>query len=336
LLMVPLEALASLDWATWEAAAPPAWAVACALVGCAWLLAPRGFPMRSCGLLWIAPLFVWPAPHPAMGEAWLDVLDVGQGLSVVVRTASHAWVFDAGPSWQQTDSGERIVVPYLRGEGIREVDGLLVSHRDDDHAGGAASVILARSPGWLLSSLTEDHPLRHAVEPSLSCVAGQRWAWDGVEFLVLHPGPEAYELGRRVKENDRGCVVRVIAGGGGAALLTADVEARGEAQMVRRDASALASQVLVVPHHGSRTSSTAELLRAVKPQVAVISLGFRNRFGHPHPAVVARYEAAGIPLRRTDLEGALRITLPAQRGPPPTVEALVRRLPYWRDSGRPP
>ena len=329
LLMVPLEALAALDWATWERAAPPAWATVCALVGCAWLLAPRGFPMRSCGIAWIAPLFVLPAPHPAVGEAWLDVLDVGQGLAVVVRTASHAWIFDAGPSWQQSDSGERIVVPYLRGEGLREIDGLLVSHRDDDHAGGAASIILARSPGWLLSSLAEGHALRHAVEPSLSCLAGQRWTWDGVEFRVLHPGPEAYEPGRRVKENDRGCVVRVQAGGG-AALLTADVEAKAEAQMARRDRAALAAEALVVPHHGSRTSSTADFLTAVAPRIAVVSAGYRNRFGHPHPAIVARYEAAGIPLRRTDLEGALRIVLPAAAGGEPRVERLVPRVPYWR------
>ena len=335
LLMKPLEALAAFDLATYETAEPSSLALAAALVGCTWLLAPRGVPMRSCGVFWIAPLFVVPAPAPAPGAAWIDVLDVGQGLAIVVRTASHAMLFDAGPSWYEADSGERIVVPYLRGEGMRTLDGLVVSHRDDDHAGGAASVVLARSPGWMLSPLARDDLLRQSVEPSLPCLAGQRWRWDGVEFRVLHPGPDAYDPNRRIKENDRGCVVRVAAAGG-AALLTADIEARAELQLVRRERDALRSDVLVVPHHGSRTSSTAEFLAAVSPAVAVASLGYRNRFNHPNAAVLARYEAAGIALRRTDLDGALRIVLPARGDGAPRVDPLVPHAAYWSDRRPPP
>jgi len=331
-LMTPLEALASFEGATYETAEPTAAVLAAAMVGCAWLLAPRGVPMRSCGLFWIALLFVVPAPSPPPGAAWIDVLDVGQGLAVVVRTASHALLFDAGPSWYETDSGERIVVPYLRGEGVRALDGLVVSHRDDDHAGGAASVVLARSPAWMLSPLADADLLKQSVEPSLHCLAGQHWRWDGVEFRVLHPGPGAYDPQRRIKENDRGCVLRVVAAGG-AALLTADIEARAELQLVRREGDRVHAEVLLVPHHGSRTSSTAELLEAVAPSTAIASLGYRNRFGHPSAAVVARYEAAGISLRRTDLDGALRIVLPGTGDGAPRVVPLVPRIPYWSDRG---
>jgi competence protein ComEC len=331
-LMVPLEAMAQWEGATWETHAPPAWAVVTSLIGCAWLLAPRGVPLRSFGLAWIAPLVVLPAPHPATGEAWIDALDVGQGLAVVVRTENHALLFDAGPSWQsENDSGERIVVPYLRGEGIRTLDALVVSHRDDDHSGGAASVILRRSPAWMLTSLPETELLRRAVDPSYACVAGQRWRWDGVEFRVLGPMREAYQPDRGTKENDRSCVLRV-ATAGGIALLTADVEAKGEAAMLRRDRGALRADVLFVPHHGSRTSSSEPFLAAVAPQVGVVSLGFRNRFGHPNATVVARYEAHGIPLRRTDLEGALRVVLP-NGGRRPSVEPLLPEVPYWSDRG---
>ena len=334
-LMTPLEFLAGLDIATYETAEPSMPVLLASLLGCLWLLAPRGVPMRSCGLFWIAPLFVVQPPSPSPGAAWIDVLDVGQGLAVVVRTATHALLFDAGPSWYETDSGERIVVPYLRGEGIRSLDGLVVSHRDDDHAGGAASVVLARSPAWMLSPLAEGDLLRQSVEPSLRCLAGQRWQWDGVAFRVLHPGPEAYDPGRRVKENDRGCVLYVRSSGG-AALITADIEARAEHQLVRREGAMLRSDVLLVPHHGSRTSSTVELLSTVAPSIAIASLGYRNRFNHPNAAVVARYEAAGIAFRRTDLEGAMRIVLPAAGAGLPRVEPLTPRPPYWSDRSRPP
>src|SRR5258706_576706 len=225
-LMVPLEWLADLPLAMLESHAPLAWTVAAAIGGVLWLLAPRGVPMRSAGAVWMAPMFVVLPASPLPGEAWLDVLDVGQGLAVVVRTERHAFAYDAGPTWSaDSDSGQRIVVPFLRGEGIGRLDGLVVSHADDDHSGGAASVALSRRPEWLLSPLASDDPLHHAVDRSLRCEAGMLWRWDGVEFKGLHPGAEIYEEaigprptpGRRHpgevrgpikrKENDRGCAV---------------------------------------------------------------------------------------------------------------------------------
>jgi competence protein ComEC len=258
---------------------------------------------------------------------------VGHGLAVVVRTHRHALAYDAGPAWSaDSDSGLRIVVPFLRGEGIARLDGLVISHADDDHYGGAFSVARMRRPPWLLSPLREGDPLHEALDRSMRCAWGQRWDWDGVRFEVLHPAESIYseEAGRKPrKENDRGCVVRV-ATAGSSALLTGDVEVRSEAEMLARGAASLRSEVLLVPHHGSKTSSSAPFLDAVSPRVGLVSLGYLNRFRHPHDAVIARYAERGVDLRRTDREGALRVVL-GLSGPPVVTPLLGDRCRYWSD-----
>ncbi len=335
-VMYPLEWLAALPVAMLESHAPLPWTVCAAILGCAWLLAPRGFPLRSMGLVWIVPMFAFAPPGPSPGEAWLDVLDVGNGLAVIVRTANHAVAYDAGPTWNaDMDSGSRIVVPFLRGEGVRKLDALIVSHRDDDHYGGATSVALLRDPDWLLSPLPPDDGLHAAFETSLRCEAGQGWRWDGVDFRVLHPARVAYAEERKRKENDRGCVVRVATAAAGA-LLAADVEARSEAEMLARG-EALRSDVLLVPHHGSKTSSTPAFIDAVDPRVALFSVGYRNRFRHPNEAVLARYVERSIEMRRTDREGALRVVLPAAPGTASAITGQQALCRYWseRPCGRP-
>jgi competence protein ComEC len=328
-VMWALERLAAWPPAVLESHAPEPWTVACAMAGCAWLLAPRGFPMRRCALAWVAPLFLVGPARPPPGEAWIDVLDVGNGLAVVVRTATHALAYDAGPGWSgDADTGNRVVVPSLRGEGVSRLDALVISHADDDHAGGAASVAMSREPRWMLSSLAPSHPLHDLVAPSLRCEAGGHWRWDGVAFDVLHPAAEIYSLPGRRKENDRGCVVRV-ATAGHSMLLAADVEARAESEMVARAPALLRSEILLVPHHGSKTSSTAAFLDAVAPRVAIFSVGYRNRFHHPHPSVVARYSAHGIAALRTDEEGALRVSLPATRSRPAAIAGQGPACRYW-------
>jgi competence protein ComEC len=268
---------------------------------------------------------------PAWGEAWIDVLDVGNGLAVVVRTAGHALIYDAGPAWNaDADSGSRIVVPFLRGEGIRALDGVVISHADDDHAGGAISVAASRAPPWLLTSLREGDPTHVAFERSMRCVAGQRWSWDGVELAILHPHAAMYAEGGRRKENDRGCVLKVTTAGA-AALLAGDVEARAEAEMLARDAGALRAEVLVVPHHGSKTSSTLAFIAAVAPRHAILSVGYRNRFNHPNAAVVERYAGIGARMHRTDCEGALHVTLPGARSDAIVVAGYAGNARYWSD-----
>jgi competence protein ComEC len=226
--------------------------------------------------------------------------------------------------------GNRIMVPFLRGEGIARLDGLVVSHADEDHSGGAESLAEARAPPWLLSPLPPGHELHEVVERSIRCEAGQRWRWDGVEFGVLHPDAAVYAEtgGRPRKENDRGCVVKVSTVAH-SMLLGADVEARGEAEMLKRDAPALASEVLLVPHHGSRTSSTPAYLAAVSPEIAIFSVGYLNRFRHPNAMVVERYRARGVQMLRTDAEGALRVVLPASEGEAVKVSGQQETCRYW-------
>ena len=273
-------------WPVWQAPAPPLWAAVAAAAGVAVCLLPRGVPGRLLGVALLVPAVFWPAPRPAEGEAWVTVLDVGQGLAAVVQTRTHALVYDPGPLYSaESDAGQRVVVPYLRALGVDTVDMLMVTHRDSDHAGGTASVQAALAVGELRSSLPEIGGER--------CLAGQRWDWDGVSFEVLHPAPEDYALDG--KSNHVSCVLRVSAGGR-RLLLTSDIEARDEAALLARYPGDLAADVLLVPHHGSRTSSTPEFLAAVGAGEAVIPVGYRNRFGHPKGDVVDRYLATGARL----------------------------------------
>jgi competence protein ComEC len=299
-----LHALSALPDAVWEQAAPPAWTLPVAVIGIAWLLAPRGFPARWLGALALLPLVSVQAARPAPGTFWLDVLDVGQGLAAVVRTSGHALVYDTGPAFSgDADSGSRIVVPYLRGEGVSRLDGLIVSHDDSDHSGGTVSLLQAVPVGWVASSVPADSPALALAAKRVRCFAGQAWEWDGVRFEMLHPGWASYNLAA-IRDNDRSCVLRVVAAGGGV-LLTADIERGAEAQVLERAPAQLAADVLLVPHHGSATSSSDGFLAQVHPQIAVIPVGYRNRFGHPAADVLARYAALGASIYRTDRDGAL-------------------------------
>jgi len=329
LTMVPLEFLAAWPGAVVESAEAPLALAALALSGALLVLAPRGVPLRAAGFAIALPLALHTVPVPPPGAAWIDVLDVGQGLAAVVRTASHALVYDTGPAWSdESDSGGRIVAPFLRGEGVRSLDGVVVTHADDDHAGGAVSIAMARRPAWLLSTLGWSDE-RHAAFPeSRRCVAGLVWEWDGVRFEVLHPDARALADERR-RENDRSCVIRVEAGAA-AALLAADIEKLAESELVAREGARLRSRVLLVPHHGSRTSSTPAFLDAVDPEIAIVPVGWRNRFRHPAPVVLQRYAGRGIRVLRTDLDGAVRVELPSADGPL-AIGREAERSRYWSD-----
>jgi competence protein ComEC len=337
LLMRFLEALAALPDATWQQHAPLPWAVAAGVAGTLWLLAPRGVPGRAWGFVWMLPLFVVrPAPPPE-GAFRLTVLDVGQGLAAVVETRRYTLVYDAGPRFSDTaDAGGRIVAPFLRAAGLPRADGFVVSHQDLDHSGGVASLLQVTPVGWFASSLPAEHALvaraRAAVVPPgavMACVAGQHWTWDGVAFTVLHPTPAEYG-DPRAKTNDRSCVVRVDSAHG-SALLTGDVEAVSEAKLLRDAPATLRADVLVVPHHGSRTSSTPAFIRAVAPSLAVFACGYRNRFGHPRPDIVARYAAESVRMIRTDMAGAVTVTFaPGVPSAPVSARDLRRR--YWMDA----
>jgi competence protein ComEC len=332
-LALLLEFLSGLPSAVWQQHAPPLWTAITGAIGVLWLLAPRGVPARMLGLAWLAPLFVVIPLPPAPGAFRVTVLDVGQGLAVLVQTHAHALLYDTGPRYNDTaDAGNRIIVPMLRATGIRALDALIVSHQDSDHSGGALSVLQTVPVGTLASSMSGQNAIvaaqRARGAQAQTCVAGVRWAWDGVQFDTLYPFEATY-LEPRIKTNDLSCVVRV-SGTAGSTLLTGDIEARAESALLAYDEAALRSDLLIVPHHGSRTSSTPAFIAAVHPAVAVYTPGYRNRFGHPRPEVVARYAAAGIRTYRTDYDGAISFAFGEPDALTPVLERERDRR-YWRD-----
>jgi competence protein ComEC len=318
-----LEWCAALPGALWQQHVPVFWSVMLALGGAAWLLAPRGVPWRSAGLALMAPAFAIAPPAPAPGEAWITTLDVGQGLSVLVRTSTRTLLYDAGPAFgPDADSGGRIVLPALRGAGVGRLDAMILTHEDLDHIGGALTVMETIEVESLASSLPPGHALHSLAGASRRCAAGTGWEWDGVKFEFLHPGAE----GGFARRNNFSCVLRV-ATRGGSMILTGDIERAAEADLLKKQ-SAVKTDVLLVPHHGSRTSSTESFIAAVSPRWAVVPVGYRNRFGHPNREVMDRYRSAGADIVRTDLGGAVRVILSGTDVKVTTERAAVPR--YWR------
>jgi competence protein ComEC len=321
-LLVFLEWCSTLPGALWQQHVPALGTVALALAGAAWLLAPRGVPWRAGGIALMAPAFALAPPAPAYGEAWVTTLDVGQGLAVLVRTANRTLLYDAGPAFgAETDSGARIILPAMRAAGVEALDAMVLSHEDADHIGGAQSVLEGMEVRMLASSLPALHALNPLAGSAARCRQGSRWDWDGVRFEMLHPAAEV-EPRRR---NDLSCVLRV-ASAGGSLLLTGDIERAAEAQLLDQYDN-LRSDVLVVPHHGSRTSSTAQFIAGVAPRWAVVPAGYRNRFGHPNREVLERYRSAGAAIARTDLDGAVSVRLGTAQVSLDTERQ--RRARYW-------
>jgi len=301
-----LEWLAAWPWATLSTAAPPLWAAAAGLAGGIVLVLRLPLALRALGLPLLLPVLLWQPQRPPAGEFELLAADIGQGNAVIVRTAAHTLVYDAGPRYsRESDAGHRVLVPLLRALG-EKVDTLVLSHRDIDHTGGAAAVLAMQQQAALVSSIEDDHELQ-LLRSASRCLAGQRWQWDGVEFELLHPQPGDYLAG--AKPNALSCVLRV-SNGRQSALLAGDIEAAQEARLatsVRAEPveawggvstgstrTALRADVLLIPHHGSKTSSTAAFLQAVQPRIAIAQAGYRNRFGHPAPPVLDRYRQLGV------------------------------------------
>ncbi len=326
-LVEALAWLAALPDALWQQHAPPPWSVGLALLGVAWLLAPRGFPARWVAVCLLLPIFLSAPPRLPEGDLHATVLDVGQGLAVMLQTRNHALLYDSGARFSaEVDAGARTVLPYLRARGVRALDGVLISHSDNDHSGGAASVLDGIPVHWLLSSLPSQHPLLQGTTLAIRCYAGQQWVWDRVHFEVLHPTLASYAEKR--KSNDKGCVLRIQAGAN-TLLLPADIEAKSERELLARGAQALRANILLVPHHGSRTSSTPEFVAAVHPRIAIFTVGYRNRFGHPRPDVVNRYAQLPATLMQTDVTGAIDIDM-GEAGESQIAAFKMKNPRYWR------
>lgn len=295
------------EWpgAQWRQHQPPFWTLLCAVLGVLLLLAPQGWPGRWLGLIWIAPMLWMTPPRPAQGELWLTVLDVGQGLSVVVQTANHSLVYDAGPVVGNLDSAERVTVPYLRSQGLGRVDRVLISHDDNDHAGGADSLLAGVEVGQLMTPAIT----RFMGEHHQTCLAGQRWQWDGVFFEVLHP----VVVSDWRKDNNRSCVLRIRAPGG-SVLLPGDIEKRAERALIEAYGEGLRSDILLAGHHGSKSSSSDQFVEMVAPEYVVYSSGYRNRYGFPHSKVTARFALQGAKQLNSAVSGGMQFKISPQQG----------------------
>ncbi|WP_439608576.1 DNA internalization-related competence protein ComEC/Rec2 [Hydrogenophaga sp.] len=289
-LSLGLQWLAQWSWAALFRPVAP-WPLALAAVlGGALLVLRLPWAVRLAGLMLLWPALLYTPPRPAPGQFELLALDVGQGSAVLLRTERHSLLYDTGPRYgpqpDAADAGDRVVLPLLRALGER-LDTVVVSHRDSDHAGGAASVQAAQPQARWLSSFDAD--------PARRCVAGQRWQWDGVDFEVLHPQPDHYaeDGSGRLSSNAMSCVLRVSSGAH-SAWLGGDIDAAQEVRLALARPG-LDATVLLAPHHGSATSSSPVLLNTLRPRRVLVQSGYRNRFGHPAPVVLERYRERGIP-----------------------------------------
>ena len=304
LLALFLQWLATWPLASISVAAAPLWCAVAGVLGGGLIAMRLPFYFRALGIPLLLPVLLWLPARVATGQFELLAADIGQGNAVLVRTASHALLYDTGPRFsRESDAGHRVLVPLLRALGER-VDMLMLSHRDSDHTGGAPAVLAMQPQATLLSSIEDGHELQ-TLRKSTRCVTGQRWEWDGVTFEVLHPLPADYEVAN--KSNAMSCVLR-ISNGRRTALLAGDLESPQELRLAatsnQADRAKLKADFLLVPHHGSKTSSSALFLDTVQPQLALAQAGYRNRFGHPVASVVARYSERGIRLIRSPQCGA--------------------------------
>jgi competence protein ComEC len=321
------------------------------LGGCLAVL-PLPLRLRLLGLPLMLPLLAPVPTRPQAGEVHVLAADVGQGTAVLVRTREHLLLYDAGPRYSpESDAAGRVLLPLLRSRAESHVDRLVLSHRDIDHTGGAQSLLAGVQVRSALSSLETGHPLLSLLPDHARCQRGQHWIWDGVHFEVLHPDPADYE--RNLKTNAMSCVIRVTDARGARLLLTGDIEAAQEAELLARAGPAgLSASILLLPHHGSRTSSTAEFLAAVNPSFAVAQAAHRSRFGHPAQEVILRVRRQGADLKRSDTCGAwiwpsrtLEVwppwvnMQPSANGAPapddPGECERERRRRYWHHPGQP-
>jgi competence protein ComEC len=352
-LLDSLRWLAGLPGAVAVIGKPTDWMLILAFFGLLLSLAPiKIVPLsvRIAGALALLPIVLRPPEKPAQGQAWINAFDVGQGMAVLVETHSRRILFDTGPmQGSESEAGSSVIAPYLRARGLSSIDGLVLSHLDQDHAGGIRGVLKYLTVGWVASSVAREDSLweplnqpKHVATKFVNCQRGDQWEWDGVTFEFLHPNSD--DLKPSIAENARSCVLRV-ATKGGVALLTADVGIAQEKAMIayhraQGNYHKLKADVMLVPNHGSKTSSSPQWLAATQPVVAIFQVGYRNRLKYPDPIVQQRYEKAGAVILRSDEQGAVRVTLPHEPADGDLSQSAVKQLqvramrsdspPYWR------
>jgi competence protein ComEC len=295
-----------------------------AFAGLLFLLLPKGFPARWLGMIFMLPALAFIPDKPQQGEFSYTLLDAGQGMASVVQTAGHTLVYDAGTRFSESfDIGKLVVEPYLRAKGLSTVDTLMISHEDNDHRGGAKYLTKMLQINEIISSDTTI--LKDLVVKA--CVRGQNWQWDGVDFEILSPPPDYPQ-----NDNNRSCVLR-ISNSFHSLLLTADIERLTEKLLidtyVDEHLDKLKSEVVSVPHHGSKTSSTREFIQAVSPKIGLIAAGYRSRFGHPKAEIVERYQSMNVKLLNTVNSGAISLHFTDNEKPITIDSYRINNRRFW-------
>ncbi len=323
-LAIVLDWMASWNWSVIWSRQPEWWILFISGMGIIYAIRPgpvlNSWRSRLTALCFSIPLFVSPnellgISDLAHGEFRTSVLDIGQGTAVLIETANRRLLYDTGPiQGKKDDAGQRIILPYLRGRGIQQIDRMVISHSDSDHIGGAATLLKSIRFDLMMGSLPIDNPLIKNLQvrkiPAIPCRFGQSWTWDGVEFFIWHPHEETlFEQKYSGKPNDMSCVLEVR-NQRSSIWLTGDIEKQGEAEisgrLIPERLKTIGDRELIfmAPHHGSKTSSSIELLKKLAPDKSFAQNGYRNRYGHPHPTVTARYQSLGIPFYQTPNTGA--------------------------------
>lgn len=288
------------------------------------LVQAKGFPARYLAWVLLAGLFLIREPELKPQQMRMTVLDVGQGLSVVIETKNHSLLYDAGvrtPSGFNT--GDVVVLPFLKSRAISNVDLAIVSHNDNDHSGGMHSLLAA---GVVRDLMVSNHPQLYDFHSIKLCRTGDEWQWDGVKFRVLHP-PKKWQS----NDNNRSCVVQIIHSAGNI-LLTGDIEKSAEEWLISQYGDNLASDLITAPHHGSKSSSSYRFVDLVHPQTVVFSAGYRNRYGFPHVTISQRYREMGTRLVDTVRQGAVTFLFDANDGLQMQTEHRLDSKRYWHST----
>jgi competence protein ComEC len=311
--------LSHISWATWIQSLPNYRVLFSTTIGIIILLLPAGFKCRFLGLLWVLPLLFYKPVILDQGQAKFSLLDVGQGLSAVVLTKNHALVFDTGARSANHNMGESIVLPYLYSQGIKKLDVMVISHGDNDHSGGAYSILDKISVETIYTSVPQ---LFASSYPQL-CLAGTHWEWDGVEFKFLYPTLEQLNLG-----NNSSCVLMITVGKK-IILLPGDIEKNAE-QFLLNNYQSLKAHILVAPHHGSSTSNLQAFVVSVHPDFVLYATGYLNRYHFPHNSTFTKYQALGALQYETAKTGAVEFILNDDDGVLPQVYRWNHPY-YWQD-----
>ena len=298
------------------------WLLTSSLIGILLILAPKGMPTRWLGFIWILPLFFIETQRPQYGEIWIHLLDVGQGLASVVRTQHHVLIYDTGPRLSSSyDAGKLVLLPFLQTIGVNKVNLMVISHGDNDHSGGAMIILKQIKVDKVLSSI----PKKFLPKIVNFCEEKMHWQWDGINFEILYPPSKLRYLG-----NNSSCVLK-ISNNLHSILLAGDIEKRAEKYLVDTKQKNLQSTILIVPHHGSKTSSSIEFLNYVQPIYALFPTGFHNRFKFPHKIVLNRYHRLGSKIYDTAIDGAITLKLNAFSNTIQSETYYEKNHHFWQD-----